>query len=97
MNRNDRSNKGNPERQYYDKYKHALISCESSQRGIVEAGTVGVLGIGKEIKDNFTGRNDLQESWEDIKADGYGIYRGFTSRRGNCDEMVQTKYRKFIK
>ena len=80
-----------------DKYKHAFVSCKASQRGGVGAITAGAMGVGKEIYDQVKNKNTVGESFRDLSADAYGIYKGYTNPQGDCDEMVQRKYQKLIK
>ena len=82
---------------YNDKYKHALISCEQSQKGLREAVAIAGGGAKKEVEDLFSGRNNFSESWRDLKADAYGVVKGRFNQKGNCDELVQRKYKKYQK
>ncbi len=77
-----------------DKYKHAYISCKGAQNGPVGAAIIGTMGAAKEAKDMVTFRNSPKESWEDWEADVYGIKQGMLNRYGDCDELVQKKYKK---
>lgn len=51
-------------------------------------------GLYKEYKDQKLGKNTISESIADLKADAYGIYKGIFNSKGNCDELVQEKYKK---
>lgn len=84
-------------RPYNDKYKHSLLSCEEAQKGSVEAATIGAGGLYKEYKDQKLGKNTISESIADLNADAYGIYKGLFNPKGSCDEMVQNKYKKYIR
>lgn len=79
---------------YNDKYKHSLLSCEEAQKGSVEAVAIAAGGLYKEYKDQKLGKNTISESIADLKADAYGIYKGIFNSKGNCDELVQEKYKK---
>ena len=80
--------------QINDKYKHAYLSCKEAQKGNVEATTIAVGGLYKEYLDQKRRTNTLSESWNDIKADAYGIYQGRKYPKGDCDALVQKKYKK---
>lgn len=81
---------------YNDKYKHSLLSCEEAQKGSVEACAIAAGGLYKEYLDQKRGKNTVLESFNDLKADVYGIYKGMFNPRGNCDELVQKKYKKYL-
>ena len=82
---------------YNDKYKHSLLSCEEAQKGSVEAATIAAGGLYKEKKKKKLGKNTFSESLADLKADAYGIYKGILNPKGNCDELVQEKYKKHFR
>lgn len=82
---------------YNDKYKHSLLSCEEAQKGFIEAATIGAGGLYKEYLDQRAKSNTLSESIADLKADAYGIYKGIFNPKGNCDELVQYKYKKYLR
>ncbi len=79
-----------------DKYKHAYISCIEAQKGGTEAAVVAAGGLYKEYIDQKKKSNTLSENWNDIKADVYGIYQGRRFPNGDCNKLVQKKYKKHI-
>lgn len=80
---------------YNDKYKHSLMSCEEARKGPIQAATIGALGLAKEVMDLSMNKNTLSESKKDLDADFYGIKQGLYNSWGNCNELVQKKYKKY--
>lgn len=80
---------------YDDKYKHSYINCSASQKGLLGASAVGFAGAGREAKQMFTGENKPKDSWQDMKANMYGMKQGLLNPLGNCDSLTQKRYNKY--
>lgn len=72
-----------------DKFMNNPFLLSGKEIIIIAAG-----GLYKEYKDQKLGKNTISESIADLKADAYGIYKGIFNSKGNCDELVQEKYKK---
>ncbi len=83
---------------YNDKYKHSKISCDAAQNGVIGDMTVGAMGAAKEYKQVYIDKDNTPcEAINDWKADLYGIKSGLLNPYGDCDEMVQKRYKKYKK
>lgn len=83
-----------------DKYFHAKANCQAGQYGDI----LNALGLStlKEFKDiaekngyNPNGKPlkyNLQDSWKDLQADCYGLFKGATNPLKDCRTLLN-KYR----
>ena len=78
-----------------DKYKHALLNCRVAQRGPIAEDLITNLSRLKEFSDVYiTKSNTAQESFEDTQANTFGRSLGKFNKNGNCEEMVQQRYKR---
>ena len=78
-----------------DKYKHALLNCRAAQRGPLAENLITNLSRLKEFSDVYiTKSNTEQESFEDTQANTFGRSLGRFNKNGNCEEMVQQRYKR---
>ena len=78
-----------------DKYKHALLNCRAAQRGQTGEDLVTLLSRLKEFSDVYITKNNTpQESFEDTQANTFGRSLGKFNKDGNCEEMVQKRYKR---
>ena len=79
----------------YDKYFHSKANCESAELGEIETMWAVVWSIGKECYDipkkiifqHMEVKKALNDSWEDLKADFYGIEKA--KEYGSCSDKVK--------
>lgn len=88
----------------YDKYFHSKANCESAELGTIESMWAAIWSIAKECYDipkkiifqHMEVKNALNDSFEDLKADFYGIEKA--KEHGLCSEKVKNiKYDLFEK
>ncbi len=82
---------------YNDKNAHALMSCNASQHGTVARAAIGVLGALRESIQQQNGSNTKEESLNDMRANMWGWKYGYDNPRGNCEELIEQRYPKYIK
>ena len=77
-----------------DKYRHALINCLASQRGVKDAIRADQASRLREFSDVMTGSNTQEASNDDMYANLIGRYLGLKYPEGDCDELVQRYIKK---
>lgn len=77
-----------------DKYRHAMINCLASQRGIKDSIRANNLSRLREFFDVHLGSNTPESSEQDMMANKIGQLLGLKYPNGDCDEMVQRYIKK---
>ena len=77
-----------------DKYRHAMINCLASQRGIKDSIRANNLSRLREFYDVYSGDNTPESSEQDMFANKIGQLLGLKYPNGDCDEMVQRYIKK---
>lgn len=80
-----------------DKYRHAMINCLASQRGIKDSMLANKLSRLREFYDVYSGENTPEASEQDMFANKIGQLLGLKYPNGDCDEMVQRYIKKTYK
>lgn len=77
-----------------DKYKHALMNCQSAQYGQGGSDIAELFSNLRELYDTKSGANTLDSSEGDQYANKIGRLLGSKYPEGDCDELVQRYIKK---
>ena len=77
-----------------DKYRHAMINCLASQRGIKDSLRANNLSRLREFFDVLSEQNTPDASEQDMYANKIGQLLGLKYPEGDCDELIQRYIKK---